>query len=174
MSDVLLTPERITAASHICRWQGWVSRPYSILEHMNIGGFALRELGYGHTAVKAFLLHDLEETEFMGDIRKPDKNKYCTEEYYRDVVAWEKRLYAECGVELTGNIAEIVNTMDAAMLEAEWQTVSLRPRERSSPYTDGVVTFCRALIESDELSTPDMWWQLWTGTAPAMIGGAVT
>ena len=42
---MLLTSARIQSASRICRFNGWTTRPYSILEHSIIGTRVLAEIG---------------------------------------------------------------------------------------------------------------------------------
>lgn len=160
----LLTPERIVQASYICRWRGRVHRHYSVLEHTIIGAWVLRELGYDHNAVRSFLLHDLEETEFVGDIPTPDKAVYMNAEYFGDVQVWEDELYRE--TEVTRNI-EVNSLMDEIMLRAEHATVSKVPDD--APRTDPAIRLCRVLIDADEFSVPAQWWQLWDGTAPALF-----
>jgi hypothetical protein len=163
MTTALLTPERIEQAANICRWRGRVRRHYSVLEHTVIGAFVLRELGYDHNAVRSFLLHDLEETEFVGDVPTPDKAIYMNADYFRDVRLWDEALYRE--TEVKRNTA-VVEMMDECMMQAEYATVSLVPDE--SPRTDRTIRMCRVLIDDDEFGTPGQWWQLWDNCAPAL------
>lgn len=168
---MLLTPERIIAASRICRWQGWTSRHYSILEHTNIGAYVLWKLNYGQDAIMAFLLHDIEETKFVGDVPTPQKH-YLNEQYLRDVEEWNGQLYAECGLTVGSDTAEIVTIADNAVLEAEWQTISLVNRSPSETYyTDRMIRLCRVLIDRGECGTPELWWQLWNGEPPMLFEG---
>lgn len=165
---MLLTPARIEAAANICRWHGQVKRHYSVLEHSVVGAFALREIGYNHDAVRAFLLHDLEETEFVGDINTPQKALYMNADYFRDVTIWENDLYREQGV---GRNLAVVGLMDEVMLRAEYATVSLK--EDDEPRTDQWIRICRILIDADEFGTPEQFWQLWHGRAPELLMGGV-
>ena len=165
----LLTHARIEQAANICRWHGTVRRHFSILEHMVIGAWVLRDQGYDADAVRAFLLHDLEETEFVGDIATPHKAIYMNADYFRDVRVWEEELYRQTGV---GRNAAVVEMMDEVMLRAEYATVSLKIDP--DPRTDPVIRICRILIDADEFGTPEQWWQLWNDKAPALLlGGAV-
>ena len=168
-TTALLTPERIEQAANICRWRGRVRRHYSILEHSVIGAWVLRELGYDHNAVRSFLLHDLEETEFVGDVPTPDKAIYMNADYFRDVRLWDEALFREC--EVKRNVA-VITLMDECMTQAEYASVSLVPNE--SPRTDATIRMCRILIDADEFGTPAQWWQLWDNNAPALkLGGVV-
>jgi hypothetical protein len=164
----LLTPERIFAASHICRWRGRVHRHYSVLEHSVIGAWVLRELGYDHNAVRSFLLHDLEETEFCGDIPTPDKAAYMNADYFADVRVWEDELYRE--TEVKRNIA-VVSLMDEIMMRAEYASVVTFADD--APRTDSTIRFARCMIDADEFGTPEQWWQLWEGTAPVLFPNGV-
>lgn len=167
-SEVLLTTARIEQAANICRWRGRVRRHYSVLEHSVIGAWVLRELGYDHNAVRSFLLHDLEETEFCGDIPTPDKAAYMNADYFRDVREWESALYAE--TEVKRNIP-VIELMDEIMMQAEFATVSLV--ENDNPRTDHTIRLARVMIDSDEFGTPEQWWQLWNGTAPVLYPNGV-
>lgn len=167
-TEVLLTRHRIIQASHICRWNGRVWRHYSILEHTNIGALVLRELGYDHNAVKSFLLHDLEETEFCGDIPTPDKAIYMNADYFRDVREWDTRLHVECEVEVD---LDAVRMMDEIMVRAEYTTVSRRVDD--APRTDANIRLARVLIDAGTYGTPELWWQLWDNSAPVLGFGGV-
>lgn len=164
----LLTPQRIEQAANICRWRGRVRRHYSILEHSVIGAWVLRELGYDHNAVRSFLLHDLEETEFCGDIPTPDKAIYMNSDYFRDVRIWDEALFRE--TEVKRNVA-VISLMDEIMCRAEYATVSLVPDD--APRTDPTIRLCRILIDADEFGTPGQWWQLWENTAPTLFPNGV-
>lgn len=155
----LLTPARIEQAANICRWQGRVKRHYSILEHSIVGAWTLRSHGYDVDAVRSFLLHDLEETEFVGDIPTPDKAIYMNSDYFRDVRVWENRLFIECGVKRN---LPVIEMMDEVMAQAEYASVSLVPNE--SPRTDPMIRWCRVMIDADEFGTPDQWWNLWNNS----------
>ena len=161
---MLLTHERINQAANICRWRGRVTRHFSVLEHTVIGAWVLKHLEYDHNAVRSFLLHDLEETEFVGDVPTPDKALYMNADYFRDVKVWEEELYRECGVK---RATEVVSLMDEIMVQAEYATVSLVPNE--SPWTDATVRLCRVMIDADEFGTPEHWWALWNDTAPVLF-----
>lgn len=161
--EVLLTTQRIKQAANICRWRGKVRRHYSILEHSVIGAWVLRHIGYDHNAVRSFLLHDLEETEFCGDIPTPDKALYMNADYFRDVRIWDEALFEECEVDRN---VPVISLMDENMRHAEHAAVALVPDD--APQTDPTIRMCRILIDADEFGTPEQWWQLWDNTAPSL------
>lgn len=122
---MLLTHNRIVAASRICRFNGWTNRHYSILEHSVIGANVLREMGFGRDVQKAFLLHDIEETEFT-DIVTPLKERFMTANYQAAVHQWEFDLCVEVGLPdgMSCLHSEDVKFMDTVMLSVESHTVS--------------------------------------------------
>lgn len=120
----LLTSERIRAASRINRFRGWTRRNYSILEHQVIGALLMSERGDTDEAIRAFLVHDLHETEFVGDIPTPDKARYMPESYYRDVAEWDLRLCDEIGLPLAALDSEAVQYVDSTMAAVESVIVS--------------------------------------------------
>lgn len=166
--QTLLTPARIEQTANICRWRGRVRRHYSVLEHTVIGAWTLKQLGYDHNAVRSFLLHDLEETEFCGDIPTPDKAIYMNADYFRDVRVWEADLYRETGVKRNLPVIEL---MDEVMVRAEHATVSMVPDD--APRTDATIRWCRVMIDADEFGTPEQWWDLWNNAAPELLFGKV-
>jgi hypothetical protein len=117
---MLLTEERINALSRINRFAGWTCRPYSVLEHSLIGAKLLDEDGYAQHWKRAFMLHDLHETAFGGDITTPVKTKYMSAQYHADVQLWDTELSVETGVP---PCTEIVKWMDKLTLAAETRTV---------------------------------------------------
>lgn len=163
-ATVLLTPARIEQAANICRWRGRVKRHFSILEHSVIGAWTLRTHGHNVDAVRSFLLHDLEETEFVGDVPTPDKAIYMNADYFRDVREWDNRLFIECGVKRN---LPVIEMMDEVMCRAEHATVSLVPDD--APRTDALIRWCRVMIDADEFGTPQQWWDLWNNAEPALL-----
>lgn len=74
----LLTLDRVRAAANINRWRGWTKRPYSILEHQLIGAQVMLDvMGVDRELVRMFMVHDMHETEVVGDVPTPDKKLYC-------------------------------------------------------------------------------------------------
>jgi hypothetical protein len=86
---MVVDTRRLNAAAHIARWRGWTKRPYSILEHMVVGAEVMRRLGYSRDAQAWFLLHDMHETEVIGDVPTPDKAAYCNEDFHRACDAFD-------------------------------------------------------------------------------------
>lgn len=120
---MLLTRERIEALGRTSRFAGWTWRNYSVLEHSVIGARVLADTGESAMVQKAFLLHDLHETEFGGDITSPIKRKYMPAAYHRDVDVWDMNLCLETGTHYMIFCGREVHSMDALMVAAESHTV---------------------------------------------------
>lgn len=120
---MLLTPARVQAAAYINRFNGWTNRRYSILEHMVIGTNVLREMGAVPEVQKAFLIHDLEETDFT-DIITPVKQRFMVPDYFKAVEAWERELCLEVGLPFAFLTHVDVKLMDTIMLACETHIVS--------------------------------------------------
>ena len=119
---MLLTNERLYALHNINRWGGWLHRPYGVLEHTVIGAELLHRNGKN---CRAFLLHDMEESEF-GDITTPNKAKYTNGRYAYAVDRWNAELCAETDVNIHHLHSDDVNYMDYVMAHAEHLTVATR------------------------------------------------
>lgn len=119
MSCDILTDGRVRALARINRFAGWVARDYSVLEHSVIGALVLREFGHPVEEVKAFLLHDFEESEF-GDIITPVKSKWMKLGYRWAVRRFNEKLTLETDVRLS---YASTGRMDAVMTQAEMRTV---------------------------------------------------
>lgn len=116
---MLLTDERIAAAANINRFNGWTRRPYSILEHMVIGAMTMRHLDYHPMAIRAFLIHDMHETEIVGDVPTPDKALYMAPEYFEECARLDLHLCDSVGVDPMFLMSSEVKEIDAAMLAVE-------------------------------------------------------
>lgn len=119
---MLLTNERLCALHNVNRWGGWLHRPYGVLEHTVIGAELLHRNGRN---CRAFLLHDMEESEF-GDITTPNKSRYTNGRYSHDVDLWNATLCAETDVNVHDLHCAEVNYMDYVMAHAEHLTVATR------------------------------------------------
>lgn len=166
---MLLTQTRINALSRINRFAGWTSRPYSVLEHSVIGAQLLAETGgVSRPTVRAFMLHDLHETAFGGDITTPIKRKYLGEEYREDVRTWDRDLATETGVPLYLIEGLAVKFTDAAMLAAETRTVSTCDWTAPIPeHYEQDVKRASILIRDGRYSrdqTVPAFWQMWAGS----------
>ena len=119
---------RLMAAAHICRWRGWTTRHYSILEHMIVGTEALEQIGAPKNVQRWFLIHDMHETEICGDIPTPDKAKYCNIDFDLACEEYDNKLRETYGdlVSLTHADRMMVKEMDETMAIVEHATVSSR------------------------------------------------
>lgn len=159
---MLLTSARIQSASRICRFNGWTTRPYSILEHSIIGTRVLAEIGATPDLQKAFLLHDLEETEFS-DMITPHKRKYMNAQYFADVEEWERDLCAEVRLPYSTLTDPDVKFIDGLMADVESHTISMcewRGDLQPIPATD--VAF-RLILSREHAGhgQQDQWWNLY-------------
>jgi hypothetical protein len=144
---MLLTPNRIIAASRNCRFNGWTSRHYSILEHMVIGTHVLRATGAPRNVQRGFLLHDFEETEVVGDVPSPDKALYMNADYYRAVEAFDRLLCLDVNLEYRFLSHPDVRMMDAMMAGCESQTIYLgdwRAFHEDCPETDMITDLIKS------------------------------
>lgn len=119
---------RLKAAANICRWRGWTTRHYSILEHMIVGTEALNKIGAPENVQRWFLLHDMHETEFCGDIPTPDKALYCNIAFDLACEAFDDNLRDIYGALVRMNTDErlIVKQMDETMAVVEHAAISSR------------------------------------------------
>ncbi len=156
----LLTNERLHAASMINRWGGWVKRPYSILEHSVIGAAIAQE--YFDADPRPFLLHDLHETEIVGDVPTPHKPLYLNSQYHVAVEDFDNRLWAETGVSPDH---PVTTEVDRIMAAAEHFEVAVRGDPKYDSMTGHLdVQFARHLINSCAYAgshTITSFWELW-------------
>lgn len=103
---------RLNAAANIARWRGWTRRHYSILEHMIVGTSALQQLGASRDAQCWFLLHDMHETEIIGDVPTPDKRDYCNDDFHVDCAAFDREIQRAYNLTVTETVQTVVDSMD--------------------------------------------------------------
>lgn len=123
--DTIITKDRIKAASHINRWRGWTTRPYSILEHMVIGTWALRYIGADTDAQRAFLIHDLHETEIVGDVPRPDKARYMNERFHDECRLFDMQLADELKITQGWSLNRNARDMDMMMMVVEHEFIAV-------------------------------------------------
>ena len=144
---MLLTNERLRALHNVNRWGGWLLRPYSVLEHTLIGADMLEAKGET-SSIRPFLLHDMEESEFLGDVRTHHKAKYLTAKYNYDVERWKQAMCLEAGIYLSELSGGWVKYADHSMLYAEHLTVAA-PGDpvlfKGKPLDDDVRRACAAI-----------------------------
>lgn len=124
----LLSLERLKAAANIGRWRGWTNRSYSILEHQLIGGQAMLLMNaVRNEQIRAFMVHDMHETEIVGDVPSPDKKLYCNTMFDIACEDFDTRLGAELDLGPTWWRNDAVKWMDRQMLIVENAVTSTRP-----------------------------------------------
>jgi hypothetical protein len=161
----LLTLDRLHAAAHINRWRGWTKRPYSILEHQLIGAQVMTYLVFPTTAeIRAFMVHDMHETEVIGDVPTPDKKKYCNAVFDIDCQEFDNRLGVELGLASMWWESKPVKWMDRQMLIVENAVMSTRP-DTTLPAPPTSIVTRETLVELNNtvhrLSLVDRWLHLW-------------
>lgn len=121
----LITTERLIAAGHINRWRGWTTRPFSILEHMVLGTTAASICGWSKDVQLKFLVHDLHETEIIGDVPTPHKRLYVNDAFHDACVGFDFQLGAE--INLRGEWWEDphLKKLDRIMRDVEEQAIRL-------------------------------------------------
>ncbi len=130
---------RLRAAANINRWMGWTTRPYSILEHMIVGTETMDEMGLPLSAQRLFLIHDLHETEFVGDVPTPHKRLYCNQHFDAACDAFDADLIARYRLDVTPYDRFVAAAMDHRMARVEHSVLvtrkvdGIRPMDRSIP-----------------------------------------
>ena len=160
---MLLTRQRVAALSRISRYAGWTNRGYHVLEHSLIGAKLLEESGYSVLTRRAFMLHDMHETEFGGDITSPIRQRYLPDRYHEDITAWDTMLSVETGVPMIEINGEAVRRIDEIMLAAETRTVFTG--NWCAPVPDGCADAVKRgvdLINYQFFTEPDAFWQMWS------------
>jgi len=116
--------KRINAASHISRWRGWTNRPYSILEHMVVGVEVMADMGMPVEDQRWFLLHDMHETEIIGDVPTPDKMLYCNTLFHAACQEFDNALMSRQRVPVRNG--RVVKAMDKDMMIVEHHCIASR------------------------------------------------
>lgn len=95
----LITPARIHAGSQIIRWRGWMTQPVDIIRHSIAMHDCLQMLHpFEYRSQAAALLHDLHETEIVGDVATPDKRVFMNDDYRDAVLRFDLELGHEAGL----------------------------------------------------------------------------
>lgn len=166
----LLTLDRLQAAAHINRWRGWTKRPYSILEHQLIGAQAMMIMVHVRNEdIRAFMVHDMHETEVIGDVPTPDKKLYCNTMFDIACENFDTKLGAELDLGPMWWRKEPVKWMDRQMLLVENVEMSTRPDpELPKPeWTAVQKLICERLVSDRHLVVVRQWLHLWKS-----VGGA--
>ena len=149
---------------NISRWGGWVRSPWSVLDHTITGALVMTHLKNPPMIIRAWLLHDVEETEFMGDVPTPHKERFCNDAYHEAVTDFVRRLAVETSVRIFSPATiTAVKRVDEIMLRAEYATVSLKVDP--APRMDENVLMAMSLIShigSYGGDRTQMFWQMWS------------
>lgn len=157
-SDDLINPARVRALGMINRWNGWLWRPYSVLEHSVIGAHVLQSRNYQPRQVLGFLLHDYEESEF-GDLSAVYKDRHGSAAYRTDVFQFNVTLCRQNHLALGDLSSDLITVVDSHMAWAEHHTVAVV----GDPARYANVTYpasamprqCKLLIETNRFAKLD-------------------
>jgi len=158
----IITRGRIGSLGNIARWRGWTTRPFSVCEHTTIGTEVARQMGASIMDQKAFLMHDIHETEIIGDVPTPDKREYVNEKFHVDVRRFDRNLSLETGVPYLAMTGSIVKYYDNIMLKAENHSiVDRRDPEVTFSGINEAQVLAYDLIRSETHRgerAVEMWW----------------
>lgn len=159
---MIITDDRIRAANNIMRWRGWTTRRFSILEHMVIGAAVMRKFGVSEEAQLLFLLHDMHETEIIGDVPTPHKALYCNTQFKADCMSFDTRIYAEHDIMPTTCTLAAVDAMDRHMATVEYERLVTLDHS-DVPHMDYDNPFHVAIFDAIGATEPNnvmrYWWQ---------------
>lgn len=158
---MIINTRRLNAAANIARWRGWTKRHYSILEHMVVGAEVMRRLGYSREAQAWFLLHDMHETEVIGDVPTPDKVAYCNADFHRACDAFDMEMRNTLNISLTADTLADVAFIDTQCAIMEHALLVTRdcddvPRPNGSD-VQREVRACMSLAPSDTWKLIRKW-----------------
>lgn len=122
----IITDDRIMALSNINRWRGYTNRQYSVLEHTVVGISVMHLQGHKYSKYqqRRFALHDIHESEFIGDVPAPDIVKYCNSDYHADVRAFDKKLLKAAGITKVAHLScPESDVMDMTIRTAEHEVL---------------------------------------------------
>lgn len=136
MPEQLITPERISAGRNIIRWRGWMHTRVDIITHSVAMAQAILNLTDDKTVARAALIHDLHETEIVGDVPTPDKARYVNTLYYNAVERFDTMVAYEAGIPVMMDVHgskirwvwhPVLRTADRAAVIVENAFYSSRP-----------------------------------------------
>ena len=159
MTDKIVTRERITAMCHINRWRGWTTRPYSVGEHVAIGANTMSWFSRPAEQMQRWWMHDMHETEIIGDVPTPDKCMYVNAAYDAAVEEFDVRLGAEMGLGDLWWRDKGVKDIDRKVLIVENELIAVRKDpalpepDHSDPMVQDMVA--NMLVGKLVWSTPD-------------------
>lgn len=168
----ILTAGRIAALANLSRWNGWTWRPYTVLEHTVIGALALHRMtGITKPMVRAFLLHDVEETEF-GEHTRDVKRRFLGSDYHAAVREFDTKLFNEVGVPLSLKRHSELMLIDDGIASVEAEVVVLPEYLVEHVSDDWIIQhrhpemhdFMSTMIRGETLRghrAIEAWWNLW-------------
>lgn len=166
MTQVIITPQRIDALNQINRWRGWTVRPFSVLEHTMIGWHVIDWFKWSDQAKRHWLMHDMHETEIVGDVPTPDKAAYMNAAYFQAVTEFDVTLAREVGFHMEWFDALPIKVTDRRMFIAENHLIASRADPTAPPYDDRdpMVKMMADLIRSETYAgeaAVTAFWKAW-------------
>jgi 5'-deoxynucleotidase YfbR-like HD superfamily hydrolase len=166
----LITPDRIRAGANIIRWNGWMTVPISIIRHsVAMHDCILRLEPTARLVARMALVHDLHETEIVGDVPTPDKRKYMNTQYHLDVAKFDDDIATEVGIPHSIDDASWVNNCVLKMADRVAVVVEngnyVMPvaRDRNYPPFDSGSIWQSTMFECYEAlrgtNDADEWWR---------------
>ena len=156
MSEQIVTQQRITALCNIARWRGWTNRPFSVGEHTAIGAAVMLWFGRPDTHVKRWWMHDMHETEIVGDVPTPDKARYMNLDYETAIEEFDMRLGDQMGLGDFWWRDKAVKDFDRNMIIVENALIAMigDPTLPAPDFKDPVQKMIRDLIIQKTFSDP--------------------
>jgi hypothetical protein len=168
MTDKIITRERIVALSHVSHWRGWTKRPYSVGEHTAVGLHAMNWFKRPVEQMRRWCLHDIHETEVVGDVPTPDKREYMNEKYFTAVEEFDFRLGVEAGcTDFFWWEDQGVKDVDWKILLVENDLIRFEPSPSipSPDYSDPFQHHIRNCIQRQTFATSDRVIIMWNKLA---------
>ena len=160
----MVTPARLNALCNINRWGGWTVRPFSVAEHCAIGAATLWWFKRPDWQVRAFWLHDMHETEHVGDVPSPDKARYMNNEYHAAVDLFDLPLGNQAGLSRGWQKHPAIKKMDMLLRQVENDYIaSQRDPDLPTPdyENDPVARKVRESVMLGTFSTHEKVFEAW-------------
>lgn len=107
------------------RWQGQTIKDYTVLQHTVLGAHLCEAHAPADDKLKKFfVLHDVEEAAFMGDIRTLFKKAFTTDEYKATKRSFNRALHMQLNLPNFADYKEQVKLIDMTLLAAEYTTIT--------------------------------------------------
>ena len=177
MPAKLITTDRIRAGCNIIRWRGWMHNPVNIIQHSNNVARAILLMTGDKVLARAGLVHDLHETEYVGDVPTPDKARYMNSLYDEHVYNFDTAIAQEARIPTMLNYSgigvirwchhETLRAADRAAAIVENRFYSARPDPTMTKFDDTVIWHAKMreiYAESFTINHSEEWWELWDMT----------